>query len=85
MEKSSVTPEPPGSEKRQVNPSSAETRSCLDNKVSTTATDTLAPFITRTSAAIILTPQHKEILIFQEEIFQLATSPKGWEIVEMQI
>ena len=47
-----------------------------ENYVNTTAVDALAPRVARTSAAMVLTMQDEQILVFDKEGFQLLTPPK---------
>ena len=46
------------------------------------AADALAPFITRSSAIIILTMQDKWVLVFHEEEFQVHLPSECWEIIK---
>ena len=55
----------------RVNPSGAETRIFLKNKINTMAADALAMQVARASAAMVLTMSYKQTLVFHEENFQI--------------
>ena len=54
---------------KTLNPADAQNRLLCVNKVNTMATDTLPPYIARSSAAIVLTMWDKQVLVFHEEGF----------------
>ena len=58
-----------------LNLSGAETRIFQDELVKTFAAYALAPHVARPSTAMVLTMQHKQVLFFHEEIFQLPVLP----------
>ena len=60
---------------RALNPSGAETRIWWVNIM---ADDDLAPYVARSSAAMILTMQVKQVLVFHEERFQLIVPSQFW-------
>ena len=46
------------------------------------AADALAPCVTRTSTAMVLNMQYKQILVFNEEGFQQPAPSQCWKIIE---
>ena len=64
-----------------VDPSAAETRIFQDNLVITMTADGPAPCVAGSSAAMLLTMQDKEVLVFHEEGFQLFSPSKYWELI----
>ena len=69
----------------ELNSTGAETGLFCDNKVNIMAADALTPCIIRTSAAIVLTVQDKQNLVFHEEGFQLPILSPCWEMKKIQI
>ena len=48
----------------------------------TMAADDLAPCVARSSAAMVLTKQDKQVLIYHKDTFQLPVPSQWWEIIE---
>ena len=53
----------------------------FQNKVNTMAADALAPYVAKTSAAMVLTMQGKQVIAFYDG-FYLPVSLKFWEIID---
>ena len=64
------------------NPFGAELGMFRDNSLNIITSDALAPCITRSSAAVVLTAQDKQVLVFLGGGFQWPGSSWCWEMVE---
>ena len=64
----------------QVNSFGTETGIFHKGLVNTMAADGLAPYVTRSSAAMILIMQDKHIHVFHKEGFQLPLPPNCWKM-----
>ena len=51
------------------------------NQINTESADVLAPLVTRSSAAMVLTIQDKQILVLHVEGFQITTPFQFWEMM----
>ena len=56
---------------KSFNPSCAENWILQENNINTLAADTLAPCVTRSSAAMVLSIQDKFVFVFFEEEFEV--------------
>ena len=64
------------------NPFDAAARIVQQNKVNIMAAEALAPCVARTSAAMVLNMQNKQVFAFYEERFHLRQPYQCWERID---